>query len=801
VAAHDRVVVLTWPDAVAAADTLDTASAGLLRELAARHTSGDTASTVSAVDGRRWFLERIEVRGHVGAGSAPVQLELPAAHGIVIVTARNGTGKTTIADAVRHVLSDGSPRKYVLAPDNLHCPDREISVAVRSGDRSVTVACGHDGSVQWLENGAPPRPVPAEWLAAYERHLPVLLYPEVAPLINDPSGLHGFLKGALQLNVLQVLQDELAAIRSEGRELRKRLDKAHGIAIRAAHSAGTESLATDLERCGATPTADSRHRLRTTIASWPETTPSRPPALPEIVSEVDRQEILTALQAFEAARAAVVPGAEAVRTALQTLADPTLAYLETARESRTCPVCGATEVAWRQTADEQARKLEAVLRDFNAARERLAHLLGKLRMAVPALATPTLQRLAGRDDAATLVALWNGVCAELARLQPDRTTAAAVNDAVARVEELRLLRDGLTERLVAAHEEALGARSQLRRVVSDWLDEMERAEPVLDRAAAAVDLDNAVTKWIKSTRDIVFEPIGDRISALWNALNNDSDLTLTHVKISGGTKQAGKVDVGLQLGDGPVPPGGSATHVMSTGQRNALSLATYLPRATQPTSPFRFIVMDDPIHAFDGYRVRYLARQLISVASTHQVVVLTHDDRLWHELRASGHVARHINLERAADGRSLIRVRDITSPGAAHLTDLEAALRDHDKIGAKVATDAAITALALALCRQALDAEICTQVEILGRRTGHTDEQIAAGISATKGTHDQIRLLNRYATQAGLPPIDLTPAQARIVRVLNNGAHGRAPDQASRDDRHAWLTHTRALVAAVGALK
>ena len=42
---------------------------------------------------------------------------------------------------------------------------------------------------------------------------------------------------------------------------------------------------------------------------------------------------------------------------------------------------------------------------------------------------------------------------------------------------------------------------------------------------------------------------------------------------------------------------------MSQGELHALALALFLPRATAPESPFRFIVLDDPIQAMDPSKV------------------------------------------------------------------------------------------------------------------------------------------------------------------------------------------------------
>ena len=53
-----------------------------------------------------------------------------------------------------------------------------------------------------------------------------------------------------------------------------------------------------------------------------------------------------------------------------------------------------------------------------------------------------------------------------------------------------------------------------------------------------------------------------------------------------------------------------ALGVMSQGELHSLALSLFLPRATLPDSPFRFICVDDPVQSMDPARVEGLARVL-----------------------------------------------------------------------------------------------------------------------------------------------------------------------------------------------
>src|SRR5688572_18807629 len=85
---------------------------------------------------------------------------------------------------------------------------------------------------------------------------------------------------------------------------------------------------------------------------------------------------------------------------------------------------------------------------------------------------------------------------------------------------------------------------------------------------------------------------------------------------------------------------------MSQGELHAIALSLFLPRATLPESPFRFIVIDDPVQSMDPSRVDGLARVLERAAKGAQVIVFTHDDRLPESVRRLGIDARVIEVTR-----------------------------------------------------------------------------------------------------------------------------------------------------------
>ncbi len=137
------------------------------------------------------------------------------------------------------------------------------------------------------------------------------------------------------------------------------------------------------------------------------------------------------------------------------------------------------------------------------------------------------------------------------------------------------------------------------------------------------------------------------------------------------------------------------------------------------------MILDDPVQAFDQSRVSYLGRRLVELAKDYQILLFTHDERLWHEIYATAPgVARRIYLDRSVAQPSLVEVKEVRSPGLLLLEDLTKTLDIHERQRGKGATEPAITALTLAVCRQALDVEIVEQIHAVGRRAGQTGDEI-----------------------------------------------------------------------------
>ncbi len=184
-----------------------------------------------------------------------------------------------------------------------------------------------------------------------------------------------------------------------------------------------------------------------------------------------------------------------------------------------------------------------------------------------------------------------------------------------------------TTRVAAEAAEALSKREDVWRPLSQglalWLPHAEQFAAVkdhVDQLKEAEDWWKAATEEIRDER---FQPIADRAIATWRQLRLQSNVDLGAVELEG-TSTRRKVALKVTV-DGK---DAEALGVMSQGELHSLALSLFLPRATLPDSPFRFICVDDPVQSMDPARVEGLARVLADTAKTRQVVVFTHDDRL-----------------------------------------------------------------------------------------------------------------------------------------------------------------------------
>ena len=230
------------------------------------------------------------------------------------------------------------------------------------------------------------------------------------------------------------------------------------------------------------------------------------------------------------------------------------------------------------------------------------------------------------------------------------------------------------------------------------------------RGAADLKRLKAAEAWFKKAaagiRDDRFTPIAEKAAAIWEHLRQQSHVELGRIQLTGeGTRRRVALDVTV---DGVE---GAALGVMSQGELHSLALSLFVPRATLPESPFRFIVIDDPVQSMDPSRVDGLARVLENASADRQVIVFTHDDRLPEAVRRLDIPAEIVEVTRR--DASVVDLRRALDPVGRYLEDALAVAGTADL------PSSAAARVVPGLCRLGLEAA-CMEVvrrRRLGRRS------------------------------------------------------------------------------------
>jgi hypothetical protein len=221
-------------------------------------------------------------------------------------------------------------------------------------------------------------------------------------------------------------------------------------------------------------------------------------------------------------------------------------------------------------------------------------------------------------------------------------------------------------------------------------------------------------------------------------------------------------------------------------------LCLFLPRATSAESPFRFIVIDDPVQAMDPAKVDGLARVLQRAAESRQVVVFTHDDRLPEAVRRLRIPARLIQVSRKSN--SVVEVRELEDPMMRYLDDARALLR------VEQLDNEVVRRVVPGLCRQAIEfacTEVTRQRRLAAGRPLVTIEEV---LDDAKTFNQRVALalfdsMERAGDVLSRINKDLGRRFGDTFQTLNKGSHGGAagfdPETLIRDSERLaeWVSH------------
>jgi len=781
----------TWPILVLAAlesqDALDGA-------VAAPTPSGSKArvkAKAAPAPPQVAYLRSITVEGFRGVGKQ-VALELPPGPGLTLVMGRNGSGKSSFAEGLELLLTGETYRWLNRAKAwkdgwrNLHHPHAAIQAEFSLQGEPKPCAL----VLEWkegdpLESGSRTAQIRGKarmdagalgWDEPLRSYRPCLSYNELGSMLDEgPSKLYDGLAAILGLDELVTAQKRLA----DARLARERAHKDAAAmqtqivaALRASFAeddrarevvAALDKKEWDLdqiERVLAGSTAGAGQD-ETALGTLQRLAALAAPSKEDIDRASDRLK-----KADEAQRALAGTIASRARQ-LAELLDRALAFHD-AHGDGACPVCdrdGALSPQWHEKKKREASAFrEAASAATSAGNEADAARKAVMALVLPSLAIVERGATVGLDRetaaAAQAVRDWQSVLSGAAGSELAGLARKIEMASVALRRAVDALREAATAELARREDRWRPLAVQL----AQWVSVAREAV----RGAAAIPAIKSAEKWLKDTagelRDERFGPIADRAQAICDELLRGSNVKVAQIHLTGTASQR-RVDLDVTV-DGVAS---AALGVMSQGELNALALSLFIPRATLEESPFRFIVIDDPVQSMDPARVDGLARVLQSAAATRQVVVFTHDDRLSETVRRLAVPATIIEVARREN--SAVEVRKALDPVSKYLADAFTV--------AKTAglPDQAARRVIPGLCRFAVEAACMEAVR--RRRLGKGENYAAVEKLLTDASHGLTKLvaltLFDDPDRGGDVLAALRKAEPNFpntFQTLNRGAHG-----------------------------
>ncbi len=437
------------------------------------------------------------------------------------------------------------------------------------------------------------------------------------------------------------------------------------------------------------------------------------------------------------------------------------------------------EVLGLEPYNEAKKRLEQHDKELRAsidlARKDAASLIDRLRKTTDTRATACLTAINGDKPPWDLDTLRDIVLgdpepdSDVTTLHELRRLSWPNPDEVAtQVAHLRQAADALGAAESTAAKELDAAWRPLAADLAAWIPHAAAATDAVAKQKIAKDAVSWFKAEIDRLRTARFQPLAAEAQIIFERLSYRSNVSLLDVKLEGENTRR-RVGFSLSVDDTDAGLG-----VLSQGEVNALALAMFVPRATRAESPFRFLVIDDPVQSMDPAKVDGLAQLLSELAKTRQVIVLTHDDRLPQAIRRLGLPASVVELTRGE--QSVVEARRLVSPAASALQSAKAIAADKT-----IATDLQDRIIP-GFCRMALEAAFTdlawhkllsagkTHAEIEELLDDTTKLYPRASLGLFANDTDTDRVLSRLNT--------ISSRGASAFKACNEGTHVGVPNAA-----------------------
>ena len=726
------------------------------------------------------FLKRLKVQGFRGIGSE-VTLDLQPTPGLTVIAGRNGSGKSSLAEGLEVALTGTSYRWKKRAAQwqgswrNMHrSPPKIEATAVQSTGETIDVRVEWDDAADLSEQrttvtrgGSDCTLAELGWSTPLATSRPLLTYEELGTILTDtPSALHDALSRMLGLDDVAAAVKALAEQKKQAELPKKELTAARAALTGLLRAITDPRAATALSLASVrTPDATA---LREVAAGVDAGTGARSAGLRDLV----------ALQVPD--ENSVQTSADRLRDAvsrLASLADDGVAALDrrlavlgaalTAHEhdgDMTCPACGVGQIDGARAAQvaTEAEAARATLRELTAARAELADARQGAHAIAAAVPRALHRPVEGAVDEIRVAALeaWQAWAA-----LPDDDLALADH-----LTDRRPVLANAVDRLqVAAATDAESLDEQWAQVagsVAAFADVVERwavAKPAAANTAAA-------HRWLQD-QEIVLKneriaPIAEHAARIWELLRQESNVEISGIALQG-TSTRRKVEIKAEV-DGVE----SGIAVLSQGELHALSLALFLPRATLESSPFRFVVLDDPVQAMDPAKVDGLVVVLGEIAKKHQVVVFSHDDRLSAAVRRSTVPATVLEVTRGSS--SAVSIANTYTPARRYLQDAAALVKDQHL------PDAARRRVLPGLLRMAVEAQARDRFFVSELAAGRSHADLEKTWEKTHTTRKRVALALGLDDVAPWEMNSSYPFRTRALTVTATAVHAGLDGEVSR---------------------
>lgn len=739
--------------------------------------------------GEPWHLTSVTVLGYQGATNQVI-MKIDPSPGVTIIHGPNGSGKSTIADGIRTALS-GSTKWWTSAEhkssrskleplwEKVHAArDAEKTVAevtLSRENEKLTLCCLIDGNgevisheADWLLPTGESVKIHLEdttWSHALAGHPPVFAYADIERRVQQSKDLREYIENLLAFGgCFVVLNDRVADLSEKATSAKKLIDDAAKEAKR--RIAEVDEINGKLD-----PSA----RVKT--ITWPAWIPDIDAWLEEnelsdsgvsLPQVTDRhwETLSAALERTEEAFRKIDSSPDSVKRRLaNSLRGFHQHVVDLESPGTECPVCESEQADWParlqgsiiELADLEPLHLEAE----SSLGELKRSLETEFRQVVSVLGSAPAPIATSQDLLDRVQYRASELCQVLKRYGCQPTGLA--HRSFLELRSILETRDWWRACAEAAGLSAFDKQWRLKRreAIEDFVSTCREhmviaSENQLWKATSSCLKDLASHLRDKRAQDFT-TLAGGRVKELLD----DAGILLEDVRL---TTQRAEVKVQNPAGQ-PL-----SLSMLSAGQRNAFLLAPLL--ATIESGPFGFLVLDDPVHAFDDIRVDRLSAVLAEIATARRVLVFTHDERLKAHL-----MARSLNCHSWAISRDLetgvISLESTDELWRMLLDDAE----DLRALAPKVSVNGYLTETQIirGLLRQALDIALHQSIvrnALSGGRDVSDDLALLDSCQSTVARIDKAEEIINVPAGSKHPVREAKLRCGNLLAVWNNAVHG-----------------------------